>query len=59
MSEEATERPNSVEITINAKGSFGGKVKVYAETIDDAMKAAKEKAEELEEFIKTKNEVLR
>jgi len=49
------EEPNSVEISINAKGQYSGKVKVYAKTIDDAMIIAKNKAKELEDLIKIKN----
>lgn len=50
------EQPNSVEISINAKGQYSGKVKVYAETINDAMTLATSKAKELEVLIKGKNE---
>jgi len=47
--------PNSCEISINAKGLHSGKVKVYAKTIEEAMKSALGKADELESLIKTKN----
>jgi len=53
--EAINERPDSCEISINAKGLFSGKVKVYAETIEEAMKNALEKAAELEVLIKEKN----
>lgn len=52
------EKPNSCEISINAKGQFSGKIKVYAETIDKAYNEAILKAEQLEVFIKKKNENL-
>jgi len=52
---ETPEKPNSVEIGINAKGQYSGKVKVYAESIDEAMSKAKERSKELEELIKAKN----
>lgn len=53
--EDKVEQPNSVEISINAKGQYSGKVKVYAETISEAMEKAKEKAEELRKLIQEKN----
>ncbi len=49
------EQQNSVEISVNAKQLFSGKVKVYAETVDDAMKQALIKGEELQRLIKFKN----
>jgi len=52
------EKPNSVEISINAKGQFSGKIKVYAETIEEAMKLSCEKAVEIEKIIKEKNGIL-
>ena len=56
MDEEKTvEQPHSVEISINAKGQYSGKVKVYATTITEAMKLSKEKAEELEALVRLKN----
>jgi len=53
--ESEVEQPNSVEISVNAKGQFSGKVKVYSETIEDAFNKAIKKSEELEKFIKKKN----
>ncbi len=50
------DQPNSVEISINAKGLFSGKIKVYAETIDQAYDLALLKAEKLESLIKSKND---
>lgn len=55
--EQATEQPNSCEISINAKGQWSGKVKVYAETINDAIALAFTKAQELNDEIKKHNEV--
>ena len=49
------EKPNSCEISINGKGQYSGKVKVYAETIDEARAKAISEAWELEQLIKTKN----
>jgi len=53
--QETKEKLNSVEISINAKGQFSGKVKVYADTINEAMQLATLKAGELEIIIKEKN----
>ena len=49
------EKQNSVEISINAKGLWSGKVKVYEAEIEDAMKKALEKAKQLEGVINEKN----
>jgi len=46
---------NSVEISVNAKQLYSGKVKVYAETIEEAMKLSVAKAEELQTLISIKN----
>ncbi len=54
--EQVIERPNSVEISLNAKGQYSGKVKVYADTIDEAYKSAVDKAEILEKLIRGKND---
>jgi len=53
--EVKVEQPNSCEIGINAKGQWSGKVKVYSETIEEAMKLAIIKANELSGLIKEKN----
>ncbi|KKK56474.1 hypothetical protein LCGC14_3064160 [marine sediment metagenome] len=53
--EQIEEQPNSVEISINTKGLYSGKVKVYSEAISEAMENAKEKSDELEKLIKGKN----
>lgn len=34
--EQSIEQPNSVELSVSQKGTFSGKVKVYAQTIDEA-----------------------
>ena len=49
------EERNSVEISVNAKGLYSGKVKVYKENIKDAHEAAVYWARELESLIKEKN----
>lgn len=49
------EQPNSVEISINAKGQYSGKVKVYSDTINAAYDLAVLKAQELADLIKQKN----
>ena len=51
-----TEQPNSTEISINAKGQYSGKVKVYAKTIEEAYSTALTHAEKLEGIIKGKNQ---
>lgn len=57
MEEETkqSERPDSCELSINAKGQYSGKVKVYAETIDEALQRCIEKAGEVEQLIRAKN----
>ena len=52
---EVREQPNSCEVSINAKGQWSGKVKVYAGTIEEAKLKAIAQAEELETTIKNKN----
>lgn len=54
--EQIVEQPNSCEISVNAKGQYSGKVKVYACSIVSAMALAIVKAEELEKLIKVKNQ---
>lgn len=49
------EQHNSVEISINAKGLYSGKVKVYAESIDEAYKKALAYSKDLNKLIKGKN----
>ena len=56
MVEVKREENNSIEISINARGKFSGTIKVYAATIDEAMTKATQKARELEQIIKEKNE---
>ena len=47
---------SSVELSVNAKGQWSGKVKVYADTIDEAFQLAEEKAKALSQHIREKNE---
>jgi hypothetical protein len=56
QNEIRTEQPNSVEISINAKGQYSGKIKVYAETIDEAYALAIAKSNDLNTLIKQKNQ---
>ena len=49
------ERPNSCKIAVNAKGIWSGEVKVYAESINEAVNAAIIKAEGLATIIAEKN----
>lgn len=53
--EQTVEQPHSVEISINAKGQYSGKVKVYAVTPEEALEHALKKAEQLEKVIQDKN----
>ena len=48
---------SSVEISINAKGQWSGKVKVYADSVEEAQTSALTKATELESKIVTKNAI--
>ena len=49
------EQPNSVKLAINAKGNFSGEVKVYAKTIEEALKKCTEISKSVETLIKEKN----
>ena len=49
------ENQNSCKIAINAKGQYSGKVKVYAETIEEAMELSLLKAKELYGVISHQN----
>jgi len=57
MDEMKNDKQNSCEISINAKGQYSGKIKVYAETINEAMEQALIKSAELEKLINFKNEI--
>lgn len=46
---------SSVELSVNAKGLWSGKVKVYADTIEEAFTLAEEKATTLSQQIEAKN----
>ena len=57
MENETQEKDqNSVEIKINASGKFSGGLKVYAKTIGTALELSKKKSEELENYLKEKND---
>ena len=49
------EQPHSTEISLNAKGQWSGKVKVYASTPEESYRIALKQAEALESMIKVKN----
>jgi len=53
--EKTIEQQQSVEIAVNAKGQWSGKVKIYSETIEDAYMKAHLFGEQLERKIKEKN----
>ena len=46
---------SSVELSVNAKGQWSGKVKVYADTVEEAFTLAEQKAKVLSYAIKEKN----
>ena len=46
---------SSVELSVNAKGQWSGKVKVYADTVEEAFTLAEQKAKVLSHAIKEKN----
>jgi redox-regulated HSP33 family molecular chaperone len=54
--EQVNEQPNSVEISVNAKGQYSGKVKVYSKTIEEAFEQSVVYSEKLNSLIKLKNE---
>ena len=54
--EEVKEQPNSCEISVNAKGQYSGKIKVYAETIEEAFDKSEKYAKKVEDLIKEKNQ---
>ena len=49
------ESQNSVKWSINAKGLWSGELKVYAQTIEEALKKSSEIAKQMEIVIKEKN----
>ena len=53
--ETETEQPNSVEISINAKGLYSGKCKNYATNMKEAWETALKYSDELEKLVKSKN----
>ena len=58
VSREVHSSQSSVEISINAKGHYSAKVKVYADTIDEALYLADAKATILEATVRSKNTVV-
>ena len=54
--EIVNEKQNSVKFSINAKGQWSGELKVYAATIEEALQQAVERGENMEEFLKQKND---
>ena len=46
---------SSVELSVNAKGQWSGKVKVYADTVEEAFNLAEQKATALSQQIEAKN----
>tara|TARA_B100000131_G_scaffold237666_1_gene229800 strand:+ start:4116 stop:4292 length:177 start_codon:yes stop_codon:yes gene_type:complete len=46
---------SSVELSVNAKGQWSGKVKVYADTVEEAFELAEQKATILSQKIEAKN----
>ena len=50
------ESPHSVEISINAKRQFSGKVKCYGATPEEAIKKTSTLAAQLEQLIQEKNQ---
>ena len=55
MTKEVNQSQSSVEISINAKGLWSGKVKAYADTVDEAQELALLKANDLNTKIVAKN----
>ena len=49
------EKSDSVKISINAKSCWSAEIKVYSDSVDDAMVKALVKAKEMEALIKEKN----
>jgi len=52
---EIHQSQSSVEISINAKGLWAAKVKVYADTPEEAYTEAETRALNIEETLRTKN----
>lgn len=49
------EERHSVELSINAKGQFSGKVKCYGQTPEEAMERTTKLTQQVEQLIKDKN----
>jgi|TARA_B100002003_G_C14146953_1_gene551547 biopolymer transport protein ExbD len=56
-SREIRESQSSVEVSVNAKGQWSGKVKAYADSSDEAMVDALAKAQKLDTLIRSKNKI--
>ena len=57
VKKELHQSQSSVEISINAKGQWSAKVKAYADTVEEANTLALNKAIEIEDKIRTKNNI--
>ena len=57
VKKELHQSQSSVEISINAKGQWSAKVKAYADTVEEANTLALNKATEIEDKIRTKNNI--
>jgi len=53
--EKEIEQQHSVEISVNAKGLFSGKVKCYGSTPEEAYEKTIELSKKLEELVVRKN----
>jgi len=56
-SSKVVEQPHSVEVSINAKGLFSGKVKTYGASPEQARDQTLRLAKELEVIIQEKNKL--
>jgi biopolymer transport protein ExbD len=54
--QNVSERPNSVEVSVNAKGEVSYKVKCYSDTAEDASVEAVKQVKELEDKLPKKFE---
>ena len=52
---QINDQPNSVKISVNAKGKWSGEVKAYAADVGEAFEKAMAKTIELEKIIEEKN----
>jgi hypothetical protein len=54
---EMHESQSSVEVSVNSKGLWSAKVKAYADTTEEAMLTALNKAKDLDTLIRSKNKI--